>query len=51
MLNIFSKLGTYEDDFLFDQVSCCLYFWKNEIFVKVNSDKQDKMKSVCVVEV
>ena len=38
MLNIFSKLGTDEDDFLFDQVSCCFYFWKNQTFVKVNSD-------------
>ena len=46
-----SKLGTYENDFLFDQVSCCLYFWINQIFVKVNSDSWNKMKSVYVVEV
>ena len=31
VLNIFSKLETYDDDFLFDEDSCCLYFWINQI--------------------
>ena len=37
VLDIFSKLGTYEVDFyLID--SCSSYFWINQTFVKVNSD-------------
>ena len=51
VFNIFSKLGIYEAFLLFDQDSFCLYFWINLIFVKVNSDNQNKMKPVSVVEV
>ena len=37
MLNVFNKLRTCEDDF-FRQDSFYLYYWVNQIFVKVNSD-------------
>ena len=46
MFNIFSQLGTYEDDFLFGLDFCCLYFWINQIFVKERSEDE-----ACVVEV
>ena len=36
---------------LFDRDSCCLHFCLNQIFVKVNSDIEKKMKSVSVVKV
>ena len=48
MLNIFSKLGTW---FLFDQDSYGLYFWVNQIFVKVNSGNYNKMKPGSVVKI
>ena len=47
---MFSKLGNYEDNFLLDQDSCCLFFLINQIFVKLNSDKWNKVKPVSVVE-
>ena len=37
--------------FLFEQDSYCLYFWENKNFVKKNSDNQNKIKCVRVVEV
>ena len=48
---MFSKLGIYEDDFLFHADFCCLYFWIDQIFVKGDSDNQNKVKPVSVVEV
>ena len=37
--------------FLFDHGSCYMYFWVNQIFVKVSSDNQKKLKHVSVAEV
>ena len=31
-------IGSLWGWFLFNQDSCCLYYWVNQIFVKVNSD-------------
>ena len=54
VLNIFSKLGNYEDEFnlseflllAFDKVN----LWKSKIFIKVNSDNLNNMKPVSVVK-
>ena len=37
--------------FLFDEYSCCLCFWINQIFIKVSSDNKNNMKPLSVVEV
>ena len=35
----------------FYQDSCCLDFWINQVFVKVNSDNGNNMKPVSVAKV
>ena len=58
VLNTDSKLWTcdltrliWPNRLLFNQDSCCLYFHVNQIFVKVNSDHSNKVKSVTVAEI
>ena len=54
VLNIFSKLGNYEDEFYLSEFLLLAFekvnLWKSKIFVKVNSDNLNNMKSVSVVE-